>query len=238
MVAGGGRVTLATLTAEVVDWLVGAPLRGVPGVPGLVAEHLVLSGAALALSLLLALPPALLLGHTGRGGTTAIQVANAFRAVPAFGLVLVTFTLASFSQLLLIVVFALIGIAPIFVNTYVGVRTVDADVRDAASGMGLTGWQQLARVEVPLASPVIMAGIRTAAVNIVATVTLAALVGFDGLGRPIVNGLALGPQISASARALVIGGALLAAAVSVGVELLLGAVERGVVPHAIRGRDT
>lgn len=225
------------MTGELLSWLGGAEFRGVPGVPGLVAEHLTLSGLSLLLALALALPPALLLGHHGRGGTAAIQVANAFRAVPAFGLVLLTFTLASFNTGLLVVVFALIGVAPIFVNAYVGIRTVDPGVRDAAAGMGFTAWQQLRQVEVPLASPVIMAGVRTAAVNIVATVTLAALVGFDGLGRPIVNGLALGPQISASARALVIAGALLAAAVSVGAELLLGLVQRRVVPEGLRARE-
>ena len=222
--------------SDLLAWLTGESFRGVPGIPELVVEHLVLSAAALGLALALAVPPALALGHLGRGGTVAINVANAFRAVPAFGLVLLAFTLVGFSLPLLVVVFALIGVAPIFTNTYVGIRSVDADVNDAAAGMGLSGWQRLRQVEIPLASPVIMAGVRTAAVNIVATVTLAALVGFDGLGRPLLNGLAQGPSISSGARALVLVGAGLVAAVSIGAEVSLGLVERRVVPPGLRDR--
>lgn len=220
------------LALELLGWLAGESFRGVAGVPRLLADHLLLSAASTLLAVAVALPTALWLGHTDRGGTAAINAANAFRAVPAFGLVLVAFTLAGFSEVLLVVVFGLIGLAPIFTNTYVGMRGVDPDVRDAAIGMGLTGWQLLRQVELPLASPVIMAGIRTATVNIVATVTLAALVGFGGLGRPILTGLALGR--SSAARALVIGGAVLAAALSIAAELALERVERRVVPAGLR----
>ena len=105
-------------------------------------------------------------------------------------------------------VFALIGVAPIFANTYVGVTQVDSEIVDSAKGMGLTGTQQLVQVEIPLALPVIMAGVRTGAINIVATVTLAAVVGFGGLGAPIISGLSRGLQRSPTGQILAIGGAV------------------------------
>lgn len=217
---------------DMLSWFAGEPFRGVPGVPSLVVEHVVLSAAALALSMAVALPLAIWLGHLRRFETVSVNVANAFRAVPAFGLVLLAFTLRGFSDPSLVVVFALLGLAPIYTNAYVGVAGVGDDVRDAARGMGLTGVQLLRRVEVPLALPVIMGGIRTSAVNIVATVPLAAVVAADNLGRPIVNGLALGR--SSSARALVVVGAVLVALLSIGTDLALARLERRIVPKGLR----
>ncbi|MEO2105090.1 MAG: ABC transporter permease subunit, partial [Actinomycetota bacterium] len=126
---------------------------------------------------------------------------------------------------------------PIFANAYIGVRQVDPEIVDAAVGMGLTGRQVLMEVELPLASPVLMAGVRTAAVNIVATVTLAAVVGFGGLGFPIIAGLNRGLQFSSSARTLAIGGALLVALLSIGTEAVLGLVQARIVPEGLRLRD-
>jgi osmoprotectant transport system permease protein len=225
------------VTAELLGWLRGRDFAGVDGLPQLIAQHMALSGAALALACLVALPLALWLGHRGAAPVLSINLANAFRAIPAFGLLLVAFQIGGFSTALLVVVFALIGVAPIFANTYVGIRQVDPEVVDAAAGMGLTGRQQLWQVEVPLASPVMMAGIRTAAVNIVATVTLASVVGFGGLGAPILAGLARGLQFSETARALTFGGALLAALLSMGTEAALAGVQRRIVPEGLRMRE-
>lgn len=222
------------MTAELLGWLRGEPFSSIAGVPQLIGQHLALSAAALATACALALPLALWLAHTRRLPVLSINAANAFRAIPAFGLLLVAFQLGGFSTLLLVGVFALIGIAPIFANTYVGIRGVDRDVVDAANGMGLTGWQVLVQVELPLATPVIMAGIRTATVNIVATVTLAAVVGFGGLGAPIIAGLSRGLQFSETARALAIGGAVLVALVSIGAESALGWVQRRLTPVGLR----
>ena len=217
---------------EVLSWFAGDPFRGVPGIPSLLLAHVAMSAAALAVSIAVALPIAVWLGHLRRFETVSANVANAFRAVPAFGLVLLAFTLYGFSNGALVVVFALLGLAPIFTNAYVGVAQVPDDVRDAARGMGLTGLQVLRRVELPMALPVIMGGIRTSAVNIVATVPLAAVVAADNLGRPIVTGLSLGR--SASARTMLLVGAILVALLSVGTDLALARLERRIVPAGLR----
>ena len=226
-----------SLTDEVLAWLRGEDFRSVDGVPQLIGDHLALSAAALGLACAIAIPLALYLAHGHRAPVLSINAANAFRAIPAFGLLLVAFQLGGFSLPLLVVVFALVGIAPIFANAYIGVRQVDPEVVDAAVGMGLTGRQVLMDVELPLASPVLMAGVRTAAVNIVATVTLAAVVGFGGLGFPIIAGLSRGLQFSASARTLAIGGALLVALLSIGTEAVLGLLQARIVPEGLRLRD-
>lgn len=226
-----------SLSGEVFAWLRGEDFRGVDGVPQLIAEHLLLSIAALVLACVLALPLALYLAHNGKAPVLSINVANAFRAIPAFGLLLVAFILGGFSTTLLVLVFALIGVAPIFANAYIGIRQVDPEIVDAAAGMGLTGGQQLWQVEVPLASPVIMAGIRTAAVNIVATVTLAAVVSYGGLGSPIISGLSRGLQFSESARVLAIGGAILVALLSIASESALGLLQRRIVPKGLQLRE-
>ncbi|WP_370324855.1 ABC transporter permease [Euzebya sp.] len=226
-----------SLTSQVLAWVRGEEFASVDGLPQLALEHLWLSGLALAVACAVALPPALHLAHRGKAPVLSINLANAFRAIPAFGLLLVTFQLGGFSTVLLVLVFALIGVAPIFANTYIGIRQVDPEVIDAAAGMGLTSRQQLWQVEVPLATPVIMAGIRTAAVNIVATVPLAAVVGFGGLGEPIIAGLARGLQFSESARALALGGAVAVAVVSIASEAAFGALQRRIVPEGIRLRD-
>src|SRR5690606_5573923 len=127
----------------------------------------------------------------------------------------------------------LMAVPPILTNTYVGVREVDPDVRDSAEGLGLTGAQVLWRVELPLALPVIMAGIRTSAVQVVATATLAAYVGLGGLGRPIFNGLAQNVQANPIARAQVIVAVIAVALLAVATDLGLGALERLLVPDAV-----
>lgn len=223
-----------TLSEEVWAWLRGEDFRSVDGVPQLIGEHLALSAAALGLACLVAIPLALYLAHGKKAPILSINMANAFRAIPAFGLLLVAFQLGGFSLPLLVLVFALVGVAPIFANAYIGVRQVDREIVDAAVGMGLTDRQVLMDVELPLASPVLMAGVRTAAVNIVATVTLAAVVGFGGLGFPIISGLSRGLQFSPTARALAIGGAVLVALLSILTEAVLGLVQARVVPEGLR----
>ncbi|MEE8602132.1 ABC transporter permease [Euzebya tangerina] len=226
-----------SLTAEAVSWLLGNDFSAIDGVPTLVAQHLGLSAWSLALALVLALPLGLWLAHTRRAPVVSINIANAFRAIPAFGLLLVAFQIGGFSYPLLVLVFALIGVAPIFANTYVGVTQVDPEIVDAAKGMGLTGTQQLFQVEIPMALPVIMAGIRTGAINIVATVTLAAIVGFGGLGLPIISGLNRGLQFSTTAQILAIGGAVLVAVLSVVTEAGLAGIQRLIVPKGLQLRE-
>jgi osmoprotectant transport system permease protein len=157
-------------------------------------EHVAVSVVVVAIAMTIAMPIGVVFGHTGRGGFVAINITNIGRALPSFGL-LVLFALVlglrssfGFGVLPIVLTLVLLAIPPIVTNTYVGVREVDADVREAARGMGMTGMQVLRRVELPLALPLIMAGLRTSAVQVVATATLGAAVAWGGLGRFIVDG--------------------------------------------------
>jgi osmoprotectant transport system permease protein len=155
-----------------------------------VLEHVQLSVIALVIAMLVALPVALVLGHTGRGGFLAINAANVGRALPSLALIAIALPFLGLNDSSTIFALVLLGIPPILTNTYVAVREVDRDIIEAARGMGMSGGEILRSVELPLAAPVMMSGIRTAAVQIVATATLAAVIAGGGLGRFIVDGFA------------------------------------------------
>jgi osmoprotectant transport system permease protein len=186
----------------------------------------------------IALPIGVWSGHTGRGGFLAINVANLGRALPSLALLALMLPVALSLKLGLgfwPTFFALVplGIPPVLTNSYVAIREVDRDVVEAARGMGLREGQVLQQVELPIAAPLIIAGVRNAAVAIVATATLGAVVAGGGLGRYIVDGLALQEY----PRLFV--GALLVALLSIAVELGFGALERVVVSAGLRtARDT
>lgn len=183
--------------ADVVAWFTEpAHWRGDDGIPVRVWEHVQLSGVAVAIAAAIALPLGLYLGHTGRGGFIAINVANIGRALPSLALIalgLVASIALGLGLGFWPTLFALVPLAlpPILTNTFVAMRAVDADTVEAARGMGLRETQVLRQVELPLALPLILGGVRTAAVNVVATATLGALVAGGALGRYIVDGLAL-----------------------------------------------
>jgi osmoprotectant transport system permease protein len=209
------------------QWLADpAHWSGPNGLTQRIAEHLIYSAAATCLAAVLVLPVALWIGHTGRGRLAAVQVGNLGRAIPTFGLILAAFTLFGYGLTPVYVALVALAVPPILVNTVAGIRQVDPEVVEAASGMGMTGAQVLWRVELPIALPVLMAGIRTSAVQVVATATLAAVIGLGGLGRPIVDGLAQGVTYNPQARAMVLAGALGVAFLSVLTEWGLSAVER------------
>jgi osmoprotectant transport system permease protein len=197
-------------------------------------EHLQVSALALAVALLVGLPLALWLGHTGRGGFVAVNSSNVGRALPTLALLALLLPVFGLNDRTTIAALAALAIPPILTNAYTGIHGVDRDVVEAARGMGMRGAQILARVELPLAAPVVIAGIRTAAVQVVATATLGAVIAGGGLGRFIVDGFSVGdtPQI--------VTGALAVAALSILTEVGLGAVERLVTPTgttlARRGR--
>ncbi|MEV6653137.1 ABC transporter permease subunit [Streptomyces sp. NPDC051219] len=186
------------------DWLTTpANWTGGNGVWNRLAEHLVLTVVCLVISCLIALPVAIVLGHLGKGGALAVNISNVGRAVPTFAvLVLLLLTpLGTNAQWPTVIALVLFAVPPLLTNAYVGMRGVDQDTVRAARGMGMTGRQLLWRVEVPLAAPLILVGVRIAAVQLVATATLAALVGGGGLGRIITAGfnLASTPQVVAGA---------------------------------------
>ncbi|HEU5318587.1 MAG TPA: ABC transporter permease [Chloroflexota bacterium] len=224
------------LAEAVAAWLVDpAHWAGSDGIGARVLQHLALSGTALGISLALALPLGVALGHTGRGAWLAINAANVGRALPSLAILALVLPLVFRLRLGLgfwPTVFMLVplGAPLILVNAYVAVRAVDRDVVDVARGLGMTGWQVLRRVELPLAAPVIVDGVRNAAVSIVATATLGAIVASGGLGRYIVDGLARleTPRL--------VAGALLVAVLSMATEWVFGALERLVVPRGVRAQ--
>lgn len=189
-----------------IGWLLdGSNWAGADGVAHRLVQHLWLTGATVAVAAVLTLPLALYLGHRGRGGALAAGVANLGRAVPTFAvLVLLAFTRLGFGVRSTLVALVLFAVPPLLTNAYVGMREVDRGVVDAARGMGMTGWQVLRRVEVPLAMPLIMAGLRLCTVQVVATATIAALVAGPGLGRIITAGYGRQDQAEVVAGAIVV----------------------------------
>ncbi|MEU5537308.1 ABC transporter permease [Streptomyces sp. NPDC020362] len=186
------------------DWLTDpAHWSGDDGVWHRLLQHLVLTVVCLLISCLIALPVALVLGHLGKGGALAVNISNAGRAVPTFAvLVLLLLTpVGNWGEGPTVVALVLFAVPPLLTNAYVGMREVDRGVVQAARGMGMTGRQMLFRVELPLALPMIAGGVRIAAVQLVATATIAALAGGGGLGRIITAGfnLASTPQVVAGA---------------------------------------
>jgi len=198
----------------------------------LLGKHLEVCAWSLLLSMAIAIPFALWLGHLGRGQALASGIANAGRAVPTFAVVVFTSTYAVFglTDRNLIFGLALLAIPPIFINGYVGVRQVDRDVVDAARGMGLTGLQIVRRVELPMALPLIFGGIRTSAVNVVATATLGPFVGVLTLGDWIINANVYGDDGR-------IAGAIVVAGLAIACELLFAGLQRAATPRGLR-RDT
>jgi osmoprotectant transport system permease protein len=193
----------------------------------LIAKHLELSLAAIALACLVAVPIGLWLGHIRRGQFVAIAVSNAGRAVPT--LALIAFFIAYFGVGFTNVMLALtlLAIPPILTNTYVGVAQVDPDTVDAARGVGMTGTQIVRKVELPLALPIVFGGIRTSAVNVIATATIAPLAGVVTLGNPIINAQVYGDAGRLGASIVV---ALLAVAADGG----FGLLQKAVTPRALR----
>ncbi|WP_372345690.1 ABC transporter permease [Streptomyces sp. KL116D] len=214
------------------DWLTdSAHWAGDDGIWHRLTQHLVLTVVCLVISCLIALPVALVLGHLGRGGALAVNISNVGRAVPTFAvLVLLLLTpLGQYGEGPTVVALVLFAVPPLLTNAYVGMRGVDREVVRAARGMGMTGRQMLLRVEAPLALPMILNGVRIAAVQLVATATIAALAGGGGLGRIITAGfnLASTPQV--------VAGAVLVAAFALVVEGLFEIAER-LAPAWARGR--
>src|SRR5207245_838382 len=172
-------------------WLVDpAHWQGSDGIPTRLVEHIHLSVESAGIGALIALPVGITLGHYGRFGALAINISNAARAIPSFGILVIAFQVFGLGDLPIVLALTALAVPPMVTNSYVALREVDPDIRDAARGMGYRELAQVLRVELPLAVPLIMAGIRTSAVQVVAAATLAALIAGGGLGRYIVDGLA------------------------------------------------
>lgn len=202
--------------------------QGPDGIPARLVQHLAYTGVALLVAALIALPLGLLIGHIGRGGFVILTLANFGRALPTLGLVVLAFLISNGSSAAVLVALVVLAIPPILVNTYEGVQGVDRDVKDAAQGMGMTAPQVLLRAEIPMATPLILLGLRTAAIQVVATATIAAYIGLGGLGRYIFDGL------SRNDYAMVGGGAIVVVALALAVQVIFVAIRRFAVPAGIR----
>jgi osmoprotectant transport system permease protein len=187
-----------------------AAWSGNRGLPALIWAHVKLAAVAVIVAAVVAIPPAVVLGHIRRGGLLAVSIVNIGRALPTFAIIVLIlpfslrygFGLGFWPTLLALV---LLAIPPIFTNAYIGVRDVPPDAVEAARGMGMRAGQLVRKVEVPVAWPLIITGLRVSAVQVVATATLGALVGYRNLGTPIITGFAQRSQ----------RGELLAAAIAV-----------------------
>jgi osmoprotectant transport system permease protein len=198
-------------------------------------EHIRVSVVSVAIAALIAIPMGLVLGHVRRGGVLVSAMVNIGRAVPSFAIVSLVFPISlefhfQLGFLPTVVAMVLLGLPPMFTNTYTGVVTVDAGVVEAAKGMGMRAREVLTRVETPNALPLILTGVRVAAVQIVATATLGALVGFGGLGRFIVEGLTTFHKD----RGELLAGAVFVAVLAIAVDVALGRVERAATPWVRR----
>lgn len=186
------------LIQETVGWLTDpGNWSGASGIPVRLFEHVAVSLAALLLTMAIALPIGLYVGHTRRGAAFAVNLANLGRALPTLAVITLVLPLTSaidpqlgFKFYPTLVALIVLGVPPILVNAYVGISGVDSELVESARGMGLREGQILRRVEIPVALPVLAGGIRSAAVQIVATATLGAIFGGGGLGRYLVEGIA------------------------------------------------
>lgn len=221
---------------EVAAWFADpATWSGRDGIPNRLFEHLWISAASLAASAGIGLPLGLFIGHTGRWAGAIVAVSNIGRAVPSLGFMGIAFILLlplglGVGPIPVVVALVGLGLPPIVVNTYAGLREVDDELLEAARGMGMREREVLRRVEIPIALPVILAGVRISAVQIVATATLGTVFGAGTLGQPILIGFAVNDQVR------IFGAALIVALLAIATEVGLGALQRAAASPGMRGR--
>jgi osmoprotectant transport system permease protein len=209
--------------------------QGSGSIPVRIGEHLFYTGLAMVAAALIAIPLGWLIGHTGRGRELAVGISGAARALPTFGLLflfvmLVGVTLRGPSTVLVLV---LLAIPPILAGAYAGLEVIDRRTIDAARGLGMTEWQILWKVEVPLGLPLLLGGLRSATLQVVATATLAAYVNLGGLGYDIVQGIALRRYDQ------MLGAAILVILLALLFDALFAVLERYAIPRGVRaGRAT
>ncbi|MFE9171264.1 ABC transporter permease [Streptomyces kebangsaanensis] len=206
----------------------GAHWQGYDGIPTRLAEHIRYSLLALVLAAAIGLPVGLLTGHYGRGGNTLALIATAGRALPSFGLLVLMFILLGFGMVPVMIPLVVLAVPPILVTTYEAVRSVDPSPVDAARGMGMGESRILFHVELPVALPLILGGLRSAAIQIVSTATIAAYVSLGGLGRYIIDGLYQRDYEK------VAGGAALVAVLALATLAVFWAVARAAVSPGVR----
>jgi osmoprotectant transport system permease protein len=199
-------------------------------IPQLILSHLGYVALALLIGTAIALPVGLWIGHTGRGSFLAINAGNAGRSLPTLGLLMLMVTLLGLGLTPVLIALTVLVIPPILTSAYAGIRSLDPRVVDAARGVGMRPWQVLTQVELPMALPVLMSGFRSAALQVIATATVAAAVGLGGLGRLLIDGL------SVNDYSRVLAGAIVVAVLAVALDLLLALAQRWIVSPGLSGR--
>ncbi|AXB45022.1 ABC transporter permease [Amycolatopsis albispora] len=214
---------------EIFGWF-GDPAnwQGVDGVPNRLAEHVGYVLLALVIALVIAVPVGLFVGHTGRGAVLLVAAGNSIRALPTLGLVTFLFLLFTVEGPATTIALVVLAIPPILAATYAGLQATDHGVVDAAQGVGMTGWQRLWKVEVPISLPLVLGGVRNAVLQLVATAAVAAYVGLGGLGRFLLDGLAVFDY------GKVVAGAVLTALLAIVLDLIFAGLQRAVVPKGVR----
>jgi osmoprotectant transport system permease protein len=200
---------------------------GTVDIPGHVLEHLRVSGVCVLIAVVIAVPIGVAIGHTGTGRSAAILISNISRALPTLGLLSILILLLGIGLLPIAIVLVILGIPPMLAGVYAGIESVDKQTVDAARALGMTEWQIITRVELPLAAPLLVGGLRATALQIIATLAVASAFAFGGLGIYLINGLAQAdyPQLLA--------GAILITALALIVDGVLAAAQRFVVPRGV-----
>ncbi|GHC94493.1 ABC transporter permease [Nocardiopsis terrae] len=214
---------------ELVAWFSDpAQWTGPAGIPARLGEHVHYSLLGLLIATVVAVPIGLFTGHTGAGGFLTASLANFARALPTIGVLFLIVLAAGIGLVPVVAALVALAVPPILVNTHEGVRGVEPRLRDAALGMGMRGREVLFGLELPVATPLILIGMRTAAVQVVATATIAAYVGVGGLGRYIVDGQAR------QDLTMMLGGSVLVVALAVATTLLFAGLRRILVAPGLR----
>ena len=226
---GQGRALAVDFLGDLAAWFADSDhWWGSAGLLTRLRQHVVTSAVAVAIACAVALPVGVLLGHLHRGGTLAVNLANVGRALPSFAVLAIAFQVFGLGSTPTYVALVVLAVPPILTNAYVAVAGVDPEVREAARGMGLSGGEVLRRVELPLSVPLVMAGVRTSAVTVVATATIAAVISENNLGRYIIDGYAVRDEVQ------IVAGAVVVALLSVLTERALAAVQRAATPRGLR----
>jgi len=215
--------------SQTVDWLTTATnWTKDNGIVDRLVEHAGYSALTLGIALVIALPIGFAIGHTGRGSFVALNSLVGARAIPTFAVVVLLYKLEPLALWPVVVGLVLLAVPPIVANAAAAIAAVDPAVRDGARGMGMTGWQVLWRVELPNSVPLILAGVRSAATQVIATATIAAYVSLGGLGRFVIDGYALVQYEQAY------GGAVLVGAFALIVDGALALFQRAATPAGLR----
>jgi osmoprotectant transport system permease protein len=221
------------LVSEVIAWFADPQnWQGSSGVPNRVLEHLGYTLQAVLLAVLVAVPLGAVIGHTGRGGFLLVGIANGLRALPELGLLILLVLLTGIGLLPLTVTLFVLAVPPLLAGTYAGVRNADPAVVDAARGIGMREREVLLKVELPIALPLVIGGLRTATLQVIATAAIGAYISLGGLGRYLIDGLALNdyPRM--------VAGAVLIALLALVVEGLLAGLQRLIVSPGLRAAPT